>query len=269
MLLPQTSSSVGAINPQPKERIRVVTADDHPSVRENLRYLLSAEADFEVVGIANDGASALLLVEKLRPDVLVVDYQLPDQDGLSVARVLRRERVRTRIILYTTNREVCGWATRSGVDVCVSKDDPPAALINSIRVLGRMRPRKPARVLVVEDDAEVRQLMRVALENDEHEIIEAGDGLDALAQCQRRAPGVVVLDLGLPEMSGQEFVAAYRRMSSRHAPIVVVSAIPGARRIAMDLGAAAFVSKPFSVEDLVEIVRRVSTPQPRPHTALS
>jgi CheY-like chemotaxis protein len=216
------------------------------------------------VGVARDAASAMRLVGELRPDVLVIDYQLPDLDGLSAARALRRERTEARIILYTTNREVCGWAQRSGVDVCVSKDDPPAALINSIRVLGRIRPRKPERILVVEDDPQVRQIMRVALEDEEREIIEAGDGLDALAQCHRRAPGVVVLDLGLPEMSGQEFIAAYRRMPSHDAPIVVVSAIPGARRIAMDLGAAAFVSKPFSVDELAEIVRRVSPPQDTP-----
>jgi CheY-like chemotaxis protein len=124
-----------------------------------------------------------------------------------------------------------------------------------------MRSRRVARVLVVEDDPEVRQLMRVALEDDEREIVEAGDGLEALAQCKRRAPGVVVLDLGLPQMSGQEFVAAYRQMPSHDAPIVVVSAVPDARRIAMDLGAAAFIPKPFSVDELAEVVQRV-TPAP-------
>jgi len=243
-------------------------ADDHPSVRENLRYLLGAEADFEVVAVAEDGESAGRLVGDLRPDVLVIDYDLPDIDGLSVARTLRRERSEARIILYTANREVCGWAQRSGVDVCVSKDDPPAALIHSIRVLGRMRSRTPARVLIVEDDPEVRQVMRVALEDDEREIVEASDGFEALAQCKRRAPGVVVLDLGLPQMSGEEFVAAYRRMPSHEAPIVVVSAVRDGRRIAKDLGAAAFIAKPFSVDELAAVVQRV-TPAPDARPPLS
>ena len=54
------------------ERIRIVVADDHPSTRENLRYLLNAEPDVEVVGAARNGVEALRLILELRPDVAVL-----------------------------------------------------------------------------------------------------------------------------------------------------------------------------------------------------
>ncbi len=228
-----------------------------------MRYLLDSEADLEVVGVAGDGASALRLAEKLHPDVLVIDHDLPDFDGITVSRILRRKGSKARIVLYTMRRDVWALASRAGVDICVGKDDPAAALINSIRVLGRMTPaRGPAHVLVVEDDPDTRALMRMALEEDGLEIVATGDGFEALAECERRAPEVVVLDLGLPEMTGQEFVTAYRRMPNHEAPLVVVSAATDARRIAADLGAAAFLPKPFSIEQLTQVVRQVRPVQP-------
>lgn len=249
-----------------QRRIRVLVADDHPSVRENLRYLLNAEADLEVVAAARDGASAVRLARELRPDVIVVDYDLPDLDGLTVARILRREGRKARIVLYTMNREVCAWAHRSGVDVCVSKDDPPTALIEAVRSRLQSPARKGTHVLVVEDDAETRLLMRMALEEEGLETVTTGDGFEALAECERRTPGVVVLDLGLPAMSGRDFVTAYRRMPSHEAPIVVVSAGHDARQIAADLGAAAFVPKPFSIAELTQAIRHARLTQPAPPT---
>ena len=79
--------------------LRVVVADDHPSVRENLRYLLTAVADLRVIGVARTGTEALEMVRESRPDVLVLDADLPDLDGVEVARALHRERFSTRVVL--------------------------------------------------------------------------------------------------------------------------------------------------------------------------
>src|SRR5213082_2339544 len=76
------------------ERIRVVVADDHPSTRENLRYLLNAEPDLEVVGAAQNGVEALRLILELRPDVAVLDREMPLLDGMRVAARLEREEAR-------------------------------------------------------------------------------------------------------------------------------------------------------------------------------
>jgi CheY-like chemotaxis protein len=240
------------------ERLRVLIADDHPSVRENLRYLLNAETDLDVVAIAKDGTSAIQLARDLRPDVTVLDYNLPILDGLSVARVLRRECIKSRVILYTMDREACARAARAGVDECVTKDDAPAVLIDAIRRPLRPGSRRGVDVLIVEDDAETRRLMRMALEDEGLDTVSVGDGFDALVECERRTPRVVVLDLGLPTMSGEEFVTAYRRMPVHDAPLVVVSGGRDARQVAAKLGAAAFIAKPFLIPELSEAVRRVA-----------
>ena len=236
--------------------LRIIIADAHPSARENLRYLLSAERDLEVVAVVRDAATALRLTLKLHPDVLVVDFDLADYDGLTVARALGRERG-LRVVLLSTDRHVCE-SVHSNVDACLSTDDPPAVLLNAIREARRPATRGHPRVLIVEDDAVIRDAIRTTLEDDGLDIVETGDGLEALAECKRKAPGVVILDLGLPKMSGQEFVAAYRNLGPKRAPIVVLSARPDARQVARDLGAAAFLPKPFSLDELSQVVRRVA-----------
>ena len=236
--------------------LRIIIADAHPSARENLRYLLSAERDLEVVGVVRDAATALRLTLRLRPDVLVVDFDLADYDGLTVARALGRESG-LRIVLLSTNRHVCE-AAHSHVDACLAADDSPAALLSAIREARRPAMRAQPRVLIVEDDAAIRDAIRAALEEDGLDIVETGDGFEAIAECRRKAPGVVILDLGLPDMSGQEFVATYRNLGMKPAPIVVVSARPDARQVARDLGAAAFLPKPFSVDELSQVVRSVA-----------
>jgi CheY-like chemotaxis protein len=247
-----------------KPRLRVVIADEHPSIRENLRYLLDAEADLEVVGVAKDGVSALQMAMGLRPDVLVIDYELPDYDGLSVARAVRGAGHGTRVILYTMTSEVVAYAKRPEIDACVSKAAAPRVLLEAIRGQRTPAQTKHPRVLVVEDDAEIRSVMRLMLEDDGFEIIETGDGFEALAECERQAPGVVVLDLGLPNMSGQEFATAYRQLRTGKAPIIVVSARNEGRQVAKDLGAAAFLPKPFSLEELSQAVRHAAPVQPSP-----
>ncbi len=117
----------------PSRTLRLVVADDHPSIRENLRYLLNAELGLVVVGAAKDGHDALRLVHATRPDVLVVDSDMRDLSGLEVAETLRRDETRVGIVLYTLDGDACIKAEEIGIDECVTKDSPPSMLIDAIR----------------------------------------------------------------------------------------------------------------------------------------
>jgi DNA-binding NarL/FixJ family response regulator len=117
----------------PARTLRVVVADDHPSIRENLRYLLNAELGMVVVGVAKDGHDALRLVHATRPDVLVIDSEMRDLRGLEVASTLRQDAIAIGIVLYTLDSDACVEARVIGVDDCVTKDSPPAMLIAAIR----------------------------------------------------------------------------------------------------------------------------------------
>jgi DNA-binding NarL/FixJ family response regulator len=117
----------------PARTLRIVVADDHPSIRENLRYLLNAELGFVVVGVAKDGHDALRLVHATRPDVLVLDSDMRDLGGLEVARTLRDDGSRIGIVFYTLDSDACVQARVIGVDACITKDSAPSMLIDAIR----------------------------------------------------------------------------------------------------------------------------------------
>jgi DNA-binding NarL/FixJ family response regulator len=121
----------------PSRTLRIVVADDHPSIRENLRYLLNAELGLVVVGVAKDGRDALRLVHATRPDVLVVDSDMRDLSGIEVARALRQDGGRVGIVLYTLDIDAFAEAERIGIDACVTKDSPPSMLIDAIRRVAR------------------------------------------------------------------------------------------------------------------------------------
>jgi DNA-binding NarL/FixJ family response regulator len=120
--------------PEPPSRtLRVVVADDHPSIRENLRYLLNAELGLVVVGVAKDGRDALRLVHATRPDVLVVDSEMRDLTGIQVAQNLRQDGSHVGIVLYTLDGDAFDEAKEIGIDAFVTKDSPPSMLIDAIR----------------------------------------------------------------------------------------------------------------------------------------
>jgi DNA-binding response OmpR family regulator len=100
-------------------------------------------------------------------------------------------------------------------------------------------------ILVVEDERSTAELMRELL-LDQFEVVACSDGLDALAIVKGRQPALIVLDLGLPLVTGEQFARAYRADGGR-APILVVSGRPDAWTIADDIGADEVLPKPFEL----------------------
>ena len=111
------------------------------------------------------------------------------------------------------------------------------------------------RVLVVEDDAEIRGLLRVALAAEGFEVVTAVTVSEATALLAHRPPDVIVLDLGLPDGDGAELVRAVRRHSAL--PIVVASARhePAGKIALLDAGADDYLVKPFAVDELLARIR--------------
>ena len=119
----------------------------------------------------------------------------------------------------------------------------------------RERSGLPERVLVVEDDADTRRMLVSAIADEGYEPIPALDGQHALRTALAVEPSAIVLDLRLPEVSGEEFARAYHEQSRGDAPIVVVSAKHDAQRIGKDIGAAAVLPKPIDIAEFVAKLR--------------
>jgi len=110
-------------------------------------------------------------------------------------------------------------------------------------------------ILVVEDDPDLLDMLRIALERERYEIESAVDGLDALQMARSTRPDLVILDLNMPRMGGEDFLYAWRTGGgTREAPVIVITAASQALRPG-DLGVEAFLPKPFSIDALLWHVR--------------
>jgi DNA-binding NarL/FixJ family response regulator len=115
--------------------IRVMIVDDHQIVREGLQILLAEETEFEVVGTAGDGATALTLAETLNPHVIMMDLVLPDLDGIEVTRRILRSHPSIRVLILTTFAEDHSVrdAIRAGATGYLLKDVLKADLLRALR----------------------------------------------------------------------------------------------------------------------------------------
>lgn len=115
--------------------IRILVADDHPIVREGLRRLFALEDDMEVVGEAGDGDTTLELVDKLEPDILLLDLRMPGMDGLSALQRLQRLNKRTKVIVLTASEDKNEFvqAMKLGCSGIVLKQTASELIVKSIR----------------------------------------------------------------------------------------------------------------------------------------
>ena len=121
-------------------RIRVLAVDDHPSVRENLRYLVNAERDMECIGVARDAQQAVRACQELMPDVVILDDEMPGAHGLKVLEWIAGELPDTRVVMYTLDADVCDAAHRMGAG-CVLKDANYEVLLRAVRNAAASLPR--------------------------------------------------------------------------------------------------------------------------------
>lgn len=115
--------------------IRLLIVDDHPVVRDGLNGMLSAQADFSVVGEAGDGAKAVLMVKELAPDVVLMDLRMPEMDGTTAIQKIRKEHPGVFILVLTTydsDAEILK-AIEAGATGYILKDAPREELFRAVR----------------------------------------------------------------------------------------------------------------------------------------
>ncbi|MDX1707716.1 MAG: response regulator transcription factor [Desulfobacterales bacterium] len=115
--------------------IRVVLVEDHTILREGLRALLSADPKFDIVGEADDGRDALRQVDKLTPDLVVMDLSMPRMTGMDAIREIKRRHPATKIIALTVHKaeEYLRTTLHAGADGYVLKDATHVELLLAIQ----------------------------------------------------------------------------------------------------------------------------------------
>lgn len=129
---------------------------------------------------------------------------------------------------------------------------------------------QPARILLVEDELQIRKMLRIALTSIGYDVIEAGSRLQGLKLFLVEQPHLIILDLGLPDGDGMQLLADIRQQAGLpgRTPVLVLSVRSSDhdKVQALDLGAQDYVSKPFSIEELLARVRAQLRDHARPET---
>ena len=120
---------------------RVIIVDDHDAVRRGIRQLLESKPYYQVVGEAANGREGLEVARETRPDIAILDYSLPELNGLDLSHALKREFPRVEILLYTMHdrEEIVIEVLRAGVRGFVLKSDAEKHLLAALDALSIRR----------------------------------------------------------------------------------------------------------------------------------
>ncbi|CAH0257887.1 Polar-differentiation response regulator DivK [Massilia sp. Bi118] len=212
---------------------RILIVEDDPSTRE-LMALLLQEAGHEISDAA-DGAAGLQLALATRPDLLICDLRLPSLDGWSVARALKADADCAHIPLLAVSALIEDGdrerVRQAGFDGYLCKPIEPASFVAEVEAFLPAAPAEaaapaPPTLLVVDDDAFMREVLVDALESEPWRILSAGSAEEALALLARHPIQVVLSDQSMPGMQGSELMARVSR-DYPHTVRLILSGLSG------------------------------------------
>ncbi len=116
-------------------KIKIIIADDHPMIRQGIKQILELENDFDVVALACNGDEAVKLVKQHKPDVILMDINMPDTNGIEALQKLKEEEIPAKVPMLTIHddREYLFKALQMGAEGYVLKDAEPTVLVDAIR----------------------------------------------------------------------------------------------------------------------------------------
>jgi two-component system sensor histidine kinase/response regulator len=283
---PTVAQRTTIAKPRALEGLRVLVVDDNATNRRILEEMLASWHMKPTT--VSDAVSAVSALRKAantsaRFDVMIADYQMPDVDGLMLARRVKGERrlAKTPIVMLTSvgQPDLAGRRSKD-IETVLTKPVKHSDLLEALARLfgvatrhGRTepsaerigsRPRRPLHVLVAEDNLVNRKLVTTLLRKRGHKVKAVENGRKAVAAIQS-ATGegfdVVLMDLEMPEMSGFEAAQAIREREiegGRRLPLIALTAhaMHGDRERCLEAGLDEYLSKPIDVDELIAIVER-------------
>jgi CheY-like chemotaxis protein len=233
------------------DRRLVLVADDDPDIAGLVK--LHLEKTGYGVLVVGRGVEVLETSRRDKPDLILLDILLPDMDGRAVLEALKSEPGTSDIpVLMLSVMEDDGAAFELGATGYLTKPIDEAELLQAVRAAFARR----GRVLVVEDDVDTIEMIRLALRRVGYTVDVAAEGYEALSLARRWRPQAILLDLRLPGMDGYEALTHLKRSpATQGIPIIVTSAHVAEpdkeEKRLKTLGVVSFLPKPFTINQLV------------------
>lgn len=205
-----------------KGKIRVLIVDDHPLFRQGLRQAIAGDSRFEIAGEADNGQAALDRVLELRPEVAVLDVNLPGLSGLEVAAALRAKKIRVSIVILTMlkDEQAFNKALNLGIHGYVLKENAADEILNCIAAVSR----NEAYVSPSLTDFLLRRRSRA------ESLASHKPGLDDLTVAEKRILKRVALGKTTREIAAELFVSP-RTVETHRANICEKLQLVGANRL--------------------------------------
>ena len=174
-------------------RVRVVVADDHPFYRDGVSRGLRHSGRIEVVAEVDSGRAALDAIRRERPDVALVDYQMPDLDGVDVVRAVVRDALPTRVVLLSahTDGAIVFQALQEGAAGYLPKDSPRSEIVDGV-----LRAAKGRTVVPAELADGLAGEIRLRAQSD----------APVLSQREREVLSAFARGLSIPQVAGELFI---------------------------------------------------------------
>lgn len=252
----------------------LLIVDDASSLRSALRAILTADG-YRVVGDLAHCAGVIEAVEQLKPDIVCLDYDLPDGNGIDLLKQLHTDFPQLSVVMITGNAspELEAEAAEAGAAGFLRKPFSQAKISQEIRQIVQMRSlhqiyvdaqgfdikRARARAVVVDDSATMRKLLAAILHHAQVEVVgQAADGQHAIELVERCKPDIVCLDVNMPVMNG---IDALEQIHARF-PAAKVMMITGRAdtemvKAAAQRGARGYIVKPFVPERVIDAIKKL------------
>ncbi|MCB9676041.1 MAG: response regulator [Alphaproteobacteria bacterium] len=242
--------------PHGRGDVKVLVVDDDPGVRELLARTLAAEG-YRVL-TASSGEQALERAQTFEPDVITLDVMMPGMDGWTVLAALKEDSALSDVpivMVSMVDERRTGFAL--GASAYLTKPIDRRRLVDLVR--GFHVGSEAFEVLIVDDQDDVRELVRRTLSADGWRVREAANGREALAAIEERPPTVMLLDLMMPEMDGFELLEVLaQREDLADLPVVVMTAmdLTSEQRAQLEQRVERILQKSgYTREELLNVVR--------------
>ena len=242
---------------------KILVVDDEEEVLAHLSNILK-RANYEVVSTTR-GKEAVELAMKLKPDLIVLDLVLTDIDGLQVCKCVKKDQATKDIPVIIMTGFGTDYAEEKsrdyGADDFIKKPYDAKDLLVKIKTLLRVKElflstRK--KILLVDDDPKVLEMIRLRLEESNYKVITASNGREALNELTREKPDAVLLDILMPELDGLNVLERIRK-EDKALPVFIITEFSNEElpKLAKRLNASGFIVKTRDLKKEVESITNV------------